>query len=368
MDALIGFGNMHLPAALTTATVVLTAALAMPAVADAASAVYRDGDVIATVDRPTPVSAFGSQVVYSQRDPATGRYRLMEARAGAEPVVLPVAPRSVPFDADIGPGPNGSALVVYSRCEQEPARTDLAGLPEYLTARGCDLHELNVASGHQRTITAANSPVASEVLPTVWRDRIAFARVYERKRDFPYLYVRSRTGTEPSRRLRGGLRAECQGSGAQRTCTDNTRSGPTGLDLYGRRLGFGWAYQGDAEGLAHTLRVDDVTSSAHRRVDSFGGGGLTEIDVGFPGFQDGRLYYGRLCRGDQTGCPGRAALVRARYTVADSGDRAPVGRSVIAVTRARDATIVLRDAPGRFCEPNTPSPACEIAAIRPGYR
>lgn len=82
LDALIGFGRLHLPAALTTATVVLTAALAMPAVANA---VYRDDDVIAIVDRPTPVSAFGSQVVYSQRDPATGRYRLMEAprRSGA---------------------------------------------------------------------------------------------------------------------------------------------------------------------------------------------------------------------------------------------------------------------------------------------
>lgn len=117
-----------------------------------------------------------------------------------------------------------------------------------------------------------------------WRGRIVFARVYERKRDFRYLYVRSRTGTEPSRRLRGGLR----GVPGPRCAAHVHRQhalGPDGPGPVRARLGFGWAYQGDAEGLAHTLRVDDVTSPAHRRVDSFGGGGLTDIDVGFPGFR-----------------------------------------------------------------------------------
>ena len=54
-----------------------------------------------------------------------------------------VAQRSVPFDADAGPGRDGQPVVVYSRCRQEPTLTaGLAPTPDWQTARGCDVYEL----------------------------------------------------------------------------------------------------------------------------------------------------------------------------------------------------------------------------------
>ena len=35
---------------------------------------------------------------------------------------VPVRPRSVPFDADLGPDVNGETVAAYSRCAREPRR------------------------------------------------------------------------------------------------------------------------------------------------------------------------------------------------------------------------------------------------------
>src|SRR6188474_3203265 len=87
---------------------------------------------IATVAAPTSVSANGGRLVWSAYDPATRRYSLMTRFAGVISPV-PVEPRSVPFDVDLGPKPNGSTVAAYSRCSLEPEPPN--------PARGCDIYE-----------------------------------------------------------------------------------------------------------------------------------------------------------------------------------------------------------------------------------
>ena len=98
----------------------------------AAPAVARAEFTVAETTRPTPVSAYAGSLIWSRYDAALAQYRLMETHAspaGAQTTALPVPPRSVPFDADIGPDATGAPTVVYSRCTTEPqvAGTALPG-------------------------------------------------------------------------------------------------------------------------------------------------------------------------------------------------------------------------------------------------
>ena len=60
-------------------------------------------ELVATIARPTPISTIDGRVVWSDYDPATGRYYLTQRLAGVT-TRLPVAPRTVPFDVDSFPG------------------------------------------------------------------------------------------------------------------------------------------------------------------------------------------------------------------------------------------------------------------------
>ena len=88
----------------------------------------------------------------------------------------------------------------------------------------------------------------SGVLPAVWKDGLAFARVYSSKKIVLY----HRTGGATSRRMPGG--------------PANGR--PNGLDLYGRRLAFGWEYPGRYDGPASDLRMDDVADGPRALIDT----------------------------------------------------------------------------------------------------
>lgn len=345
----------------------LRAAAALTVLATAAPA--RADDVIATVDRPTPISAYGSGLLWSARDPATGRYRLMYTQALMPPAPLPgVRERSVPFDADLGPGPHGHFLAVYSRCEREPAYDpiDAAGPPDYTLGRGCDLYQYDLSSRVEKRLVNASSPTASEVLPTVWKDRIAFARIYDGSGPQTYLYERPRTTGGASRRMPAGTPG-----------TGKLRARPTSLELYGRRLAFAWLYSsGQALGPGSQLRLDDTQTKAVTTIDDTTGGGLTTIERASPEFNTSQLYYARLCKGDPGGCPGRAALVRVRYSTGDTAT-APIGAADLAMAvgnRSQEETTVylLRDSsPYRACfvvgqSPGVPT--CSIVATTPDYR
>jgi hypothetical protein len=222
----------------------LAAVMAFPA---AASADF----TIATVERPTPVSAYAGRVVWSHYDASIAGYRLSETHAspnGAVTTQLPVAPRSVPFDADVGPGAGGAPTVVYSRCAVEP-RLGADQLPVRAAGRGCDVYRFALGGSAEARVAGVSTGGASEFLPSIWRDRIAFGRVYEHRSGtrgvYPYVYVRA---DGPSERQPGGLRGE------------TGLPGPTSLDLAGIRLALTWGATVDGD-FRSDARLDTTTGS-----------------------------------------------------------------------------------------------------------
>ena len=109
-----------------------------------------------------------------------------------------------------------------------------------------------------------SSPGASEFLPTIWRDRLGFGRVYEQRAGvrgiYPYVYVR--VGDASSQRQPGGLRGE------------TGLPGPTSLDLAGIRLGLTWGatVNGDFRSDARL----DTTTGGHTLLEFTTGQGRGE--------------------------------------------------------------------------------------------
>jgi hypothetical protein len=209
------------------------------------------GDVtLARLARPAPVSTFDGHILWSEYESGTGLFHLTQ-RFNGMTTRIPVAPRSVPFDVDVGRDFGNEAVAAYSRCRKEPAGRDprtgnaLAQMPQWSSGRGCDVYMLNLRTNVEIRVGGASSSRASEFLPAVWRSRIVFARVYERRRGIAgkraYLYYHSLERGGISRRLPAGAR------GRERTCSAKPRRcgilvepGPTTLDLTGRVLTFGW--------------------------------------------------------------------------------------------------------------------------------
>ena len=232
---------MHRPLAFLAGIV---ATLGYPAAAMA-------DETLALVTRPTPVGAFAGHVVWSKYDPVANAYFLTQRFQGAT-ARLPVKPRAVPFDVDVGRNAGNDAVAAYSRCSREPGPREratgnaLARLPQWATGRGCDLYVLNLRTNVETRARGASSAGASEFLPSVWRDRIAFARVYERRRGRAgkraYLYVRSLRRGGINRGLPAGPRSRRRACAfpRPRTCRRVIEPGPTAIDLAQRYLAFAW--------------------------------------------------------------------------------------------------------------------------------
>jgi len=138
----------------------------------------------------------------------------------------------------------------------------------------------------------------SEFLPSIWRDRVAFARVFEqregRRGDLPYLYVRPLEGGS-SERQPGGSRG------------DDGLPGPTGLDLYGRRMSFSWEWR-DGERLRSELRLDTVGGD-HELIKRLGSQ-KAPANIVTPAGDRGRIFAGaRRLGGD-----GEDRLLRLRIS------------------------------------------------------
>ena len=145
-------------------------------------------------ERATPVSWYRRWVAYSVYDAAAG-YRLTLGSAEGAVVQPSVPPRPVPFDVDLGPGPDGSLAAVYSRCR----------------GPNCDIYRYDTVRRREVRVTRS---AASELLPAVEGSRIVFVR-----RDGGRASVESLDG----RRLAGPRRARVRA-----------------LDLRGRRVAVAW--------------------------------------------------------------------------------------------------------------------------------
>jgi hypothetical protein len=315
---------------------------------------------VATLDRSSPVAAYAGRLLWSAYQPDTASWALVTRFQGATSAV-PVARRKVPFDSDLGPGPSGSMVAVYSRCTTEVTPSGSFGPSLYGKGRGCDLFLFDFATNIETRLTSANATDASEFWPSIWRGTLAFARTYDHKRNFPYIYTRPLEGSARSTRQPGGSRSGCS------TCDDKL-SRPIALDLYGRRLGFAWQYVGTGEGLDSEIRMDTI-GGGHVRVAHQNGGGLTQLDPSWPAFENGRLYWSIGCFGDESGCPGRYGLRRYRISTG-AIERAGGPRSVLSHDRDQATTWVLDDAqPGTSClgDPAVPGGTCTLRGGQPVF-
>jgi hypothetical protein len=258
---------------------------------------------ITTVANPTPISFFAGRLAWSAFDPARNGYVLMTHAAGTTSLV-PVGPRGVPFDVDLGPDEHGDTVALYSRCGREPAGPEL---PTWRTGRGCDIFKFSFATGRETRVASANGARSSEFLPSIWDTRIAFARVYERRKgkagDRAYLYARSVLGSGSSRQLRPGPRGSvrvCLGKQGKVVCGVPVETGPTALDLRGRRLAFAWDIVVPYE-CSNTGIWLDTVSGTRRRVETACSTEAVGRGLLSPTLSGGRLDYVRSLFGGELG-------------------------------------------------------------------
>jgi hypothetical protein len=224
-------------AGVRAAVTVVLGAGAFVAIAGTPACAAPVGATLADVVEPTKIAAYGGRVVWSTYDPATKRYTLTQHAEGTTSAV-PVATREVPFDVDLGPGPDGETIASYSRCRRERRyRPDVGnefGIPYYQFGGGCDLFLYTFERGEEIKVRGASSRRGSEFLPTVWGDRLAFARSHRPRRGgrsrVPSLYLRKLSGSTRSQRVSPGPAGYRRGALV------------SSLDLRGRRLGFLWRY------------------------------------------------------------------------------------------------------------------------------
>ena len=163
--------------------------------------------------RSTPVSAHGGWVAWSRYDSTRRDYRLVFRKfgAGRGPRSIkraPIAASEDPFDVSVGPGPDGRATAVYSRCR----RGD------------CDIYAYRLGAGRERLLSSLSTE-ADERLPTMWRRNVGFVRTDPRRGD------EVRVGSLQRRITR------VVGGGTRNTDEDVPAS-ITGLALVGTRVAF----------------------------------------------------------------------------------------------------------------------------------
>jgi hypothetical protein len=331
----------------------------------------RADELVATLAAPAPISAFDGRLAWSAFDTATGRYRLMTAADGTG-TRGPVRPRAVPFDVDLGPGPNGDVQAVYSRCRREPGpqalRNAIVQMPGWSTGRGCDLYRFAFDTGREHRIAVANSASASEFLPTIWKQHVAFARVYKHSR--PYLYWRRLDDAGPSRRLPAGARSSYRvcspppaGCETQRLIVE---PGPTALDLRGTRLAFGWD-SGHSSGPTSAAYLDTIRrqSISRRLLQRRGSGSLQGKEIVTPVLSAGSVLWGSITFGEDQGNELRrltlttGALSSAALPAPSQRDGSP--RPVLAIARNGRQIAYLLSGHAETGEPGcTPPEPCTL--------
>jgi hypothetical protein len=345
----------------------ILAALAGPATAMA-------DETLAQVARPTAVSSYDGRILWSEYDTAAQAYFLTQ-RFGRTITRLPVKPRAVPFDVDVGRNAGNQTVAAYSRCRRDPARRDprtgnaLAQMPQWSSGRGCDLYVFNLRTSVETRVRGASSSHASEFLPTVWRERIAFARVYERRRgragERAYLYFHRLKRAGGSRRLPAGDRARdrfCSGRPAR--CRLLVEPGPTSLDLVGRYFAFGW--DSTRDGPTSAVHFEKRRAGRiRRRVVARGGSGEIQARELLGPQIDGRyrIVWIRSLFGDST----RSSVERYGVLTGtrDSAPLQPVAgqtfiRTVIAHAVEDTTPLYLASGLAPVGEPCTPQTPCFV--------
>ena len=287
---------------LTTLLLVLAAAL--PAVAQA--------EPVARPGAATQVREHQGILVFSRYDATTREYRLAIRRPGAAAEDVPVAPADRPFNADIGPDSAGRPQLVYERCPET-----------------CELF-VSTLAGKERAVRNANDPERPDVAPTIWKGRIAWARIYGEQRDRKVVvYTKRLTAprSQPSQRLPGAPERRCGDFGPRRCVTTGGRT-VRELELWGDNLAQTVTYDcTSCSGIAqHELRLVDLGDRTAKQI-AFQVVGLGGQQLIGPSFHGGRLGWYKACLGDPEGCGGTSHgpwRYGLRYATYSKGRPGPV--------------------------------------------
>jgi hypothetical protein len=313
------------------------AVLALAALAFAGTATTADASpgpfaptVISVEQNDTPVDGWGGWLVWSRRE-ADGRFALIARGPDGTGVRLGVPTQEAPFDASVGPGPDGGPLVVYAAC----ANTASA------TPTGCDVRRIDLATGQDAPVPAASAPGVDERYPAVWGDRIAFARPRSAARpERTGIAVADLDAPSPVAPTIFGTRTEKQG----RRRVTAPAYGPRGLDLRGSTIAASWrtAGRGPERWRLVVARGDRaprtvISATTNRRTLSrLGTPALSSRDVVAPRQRVGSTNRSELVRTTLSGS--RVWTLGSGFSDAQS-ER--YGSALSAVTRTTDAQLVV---------------------------
>jgi hypothetical protein len=262
----------------------LTALLAL--LGSAPTSAWGSEQELVSIPNQTLLTAYGGHVVWNEFDPS-GLWYLTDWHGG-NVSRLPIPPRTVPFDVDLGPAGDGRPVAVYSRCRQEPG-TGRAVPPappaDWMTARGCDLFEFGLETGKERRLEGVSSRRGSETTPSIWRGATAFARRLP-GRPKARLYLK-RPNDRHLIRLPGGTLPLCvrirEAIVEPHVCGSREPrpyAGADALDLGPRSLAFLWRLSNGnvvGTGVAWELRLDPLTGRRGTIASSGLIGGACEI-------------------------------------------------------------------------------------------
>ena len=225
---------------------------------------------LAPVTNDSPLSAHDGWVAWSEVGP-DGLWHLVTWHMGTK-AIAPVAPRSVPYDVDLGTDAAGRTVATYSRCAAEPGPltpndgyASPNGVPRWIAARGCGIRVLDLTTGTETSLRAKRPAGASDTTPSMWRGRVAFARLAKGAR-VAQVEVFDPASNRVRRLRHGAMQAACSVDG-------RCDAGAPGqgwvqqLDLGARAVAFVWEVRANGvlgAGDGWELRADRLPDGTSR--------------------------------------------------------------------------------------------------------
>jgi hypothetical protein len=321
----------------------------------AAFALGASADAGVSLTAATPVRAWGATALLSVRE-GSG-YRLATQRGAQAPVPLPgIAPATQPFEADIGPGPGGSPVIVFARCNGHGV---------------CRLMRTTLAGNEEIAIGGSAGVNGFEHAPAVWDDRVAFARRFANGTE--QVYVRPLQASKPTRsvRLPAIPRPRCEA--VKRSRCGSVVFLPTVVELSMR--GSMLAETVDLGVIEEELcdrteiRLIDLATRRGRQV-TYSLCGLSGSTLLGASLTASHILWARTCPGDPGGCESHNAVLY-RYGLHDRRVQRAYQQDVLVAFAAEDdAHAVEISAPAGedgdcINALQGTSPPCELARVGP---